>query len=123
MSGDSLSKYGHQKIIKGDTRRIRWLIMGFILLWVFIICANGAGRMAIVIGLQEEFQEPLLAVGNFVFYWPWKLIGWSNKFYQNHAEISRILDETYLLGMGLPFAIFVGFLAVQKTLKGREDLH
>lgn len=122
MSNKS-NKYGHiSRTSQGGSQTWRWLVVGLVCLWGLAVCFWNTGRLAALFGYHSALGEPAFVLAERPWYWPWKLLEWASE-YQQYEEVTRIVDQTYLMGAGVPLVLFLIYLSSQQGLKGREDLH
>jgi type IV secretion system protein VirD4 len=122
MSLSSRGKYGHISRTSQGGKAWRRAIVGLVCLWGSGVCAWNTGRIAALFGYNSALGEPAFTVTGYRCYWPWKLLEWASRF-QEHEEVARIVDQTYLMGAGLTLALFLIYLASLQGLQGRDDLH
>ena len=118
----SANQYGHLSKVKKSGQTWKWLIVGLVCLWGLGVCVWNTGRIAALFGYHEALGKPVFVAFERPWYWPCKLLEWSSA-YQQYEDVSRIVDQTYLMGVGVPMVLFIIYMASQQGLKGREDLH
>ncbi|UQZ88864.1 conjugal transfer protein TraG [Deltaproteobacteria bacterium Smac51] len=118
----SVNQYGHLNRGKKSGQAWKWLIVGLVCLWGLGVCAWNTGRMASLFSYHEALGKPAFVAFERPWYWPWKLLEWAGE-YQQYEEVTRIVDQTYLMGAGIPLVLFLIYMASQQGLKGRDDLH
>ena len=116
------SKYGHIGRANADGTLWRWLIVGLIGLWGLVVCVWNSGRLAALFDNHPGLGAPLGKIGDFGIYWPWKILQWGRQ-YQQYEEVTRIVDQTYLMAVGGPLILFLIYMVSKYGLKGRDDLH
>ncbi len=116
------SAYGHQRKEKSGGHW-RWALVAVLFLWFVGVCAWNSSRLGSMLGYDAALGAPLGELGGRVWYWPWKIIVWGERF-EGHRVIDSVVNQTYLLAVGLPVAVFLLAIYFQKfALKGRDDLH
>jgi len=117
------NKYGHiKRNSQSGPQTWKWAVIGSVGLWGLAVSVFNSGRIATLFGHHPALGEPALTVAGYRCYWPWKLLEWASEF-QQYEEVGRIVDQTYLMGVGVPLLLFIIYMASQQGLKGREDLH
>ncbi len=118
------SEYGHQrKEDKAGSLFWRWLLVIVMLVWGLSICAWNSSRLGEQLNHEAALGAPLFELGGRVWYWPWQIIVWGEKF-EGHRLIDSVVNQTYLLAVGLPVVILLLCIYFQNmALKGRDDLH
>lgn len=118
----SNKQYGHQQSEKKSGGVKTLAILGPVALWAMAVCAWGASRIAALAGYDEVLGKPLFSAFDRLWYAPWKLIEWADK-YSSYSQVKDVVDQTYLAGVGIPLLAGLIYLACQQGLKGRVDLH
>jgi type IV secretion system protein VirD4 len=117
------NKYGHlRRKSKGGSRFWRWVVVGLVCLWALAVCVWNTARIAALFGYHSALGQPAFSAFGRLWYWPWKLPQWASE-YQQYEAVTRIVDQTYLMAVGVPIILFLLYMASQQGLKGREDLH
>ncbi|MDL2260392.1 type IV secretory system conjugative DNA transfer family protein, partial [Deltaproteobacteria bacterium OttesenSCG-928-K17] len=117
------NKYGHLKRgSQSGGQAWKWAVIGAVCLWAVAVCVINAGRIAALFDYHPALGEPAFTISGYACYWPWKLLEWASRF-QQYEAVGRIIDQTYLMGVGAPMVLFLLYMASQQGLKGREDLH
>ncbi len=116
------NKYGHISRAKKGSRAWRWAVVGLVCLWGLGVCLWNTERMAALFGYHSALGRPVFVAFDWPCYWPWKLVEWASRFRQ-YEQVTRIVDQTYLMGVGVPLVLFLIYMASQQGLKGRDDLH
>ena len=116
------NKYGHISRQKKNGGAWRWAVIAAVCLWGLAVCVWNSGRIAALFDYHAVLGQPAVVLAGQPLYWPWKLLEWGSE-YQHYEEVTRIVDQTYLMGVGVPLVLFIIYMASQQGLKGREDLH
>ena len=118
----SSNKYGHLNRDQKNSQAWKWAIVALVCLWGLMVCFWNTARIATLFDYHSALGEPAFVLAGRNWYWPWKLLEWASQFPQ-YEEVTRIVDQTYLLGVGVPLILFFIYMASQQGLKGRDDLH
>ncbi|MDL2226468.1 type IV secretory system conjugative DNA transfer family protein [Deltaproteobacteria bacterium OttesenSCG-928-M10] len=122
MSQSNRGKYGHISRAAQSGSKWRWLVIALIIFWGLVVCSFNAERVAALANYHPGLGKPLAQIGGYRLYAPWKIIQWGSR-YQQNERVTKIVDQTYLAGVGVPLVLFIIYLAAQQGLKGRDDLH
>ena len=123
MSSSNKGKYGHiKRHPQNGSQAWKWAVIAAVCLWGLAVCVFNAGRIAALFDYHPALGGPVITVAGYRCYWPWKLLQWASEF-QRYEAVGRIVDQTYLMGVGVPMLLFIIYMASQQGLKGREDLH
>ncbi|MDL2226623.1 type IV secretory system conjugative DNA transfer family protein [Deltaproteobacteria bacterium OttesenSCG-928-M10] len=117
------NKYGHQRRKKKGAAPKKQPFLVAVTLWVFAVFTWGAGRIAALFGYHAALGEPAFEAFERLWYWPWKVLTWSQEYGAKYKEMQQIVDQTYLAAVGVPMLLLLIRFASQQGLKGREDLH
>ncbi|MDL2259676.1 type IV secretory system conjugative DNA transfer family protein [Deltaproteobacteria bacterium OttesenSCG-928-K17] len=116
------NKYGHLSRQNKSGQAWKWAVIVAVCLWGLAVCIWNTGRIATLFNYHDALGQPIFVIAGRPIYWPLKLLEWSSQ-YQQYEEVTRIVDQTYLMGVGVPLVLFIIYMASQQGLKGREDLH
>jgi type IV secretion system protein VirD4 len=122
MSLSSKGKYGHISRAAQNGPGWRWLVIALIMVWWLAVCSFNAERVAALADYHPGLGQPLTRIGGYRLYAPWKILEWGSRYQQSEA-VTKIVDQTYMAGVGLPLLLFIIYMATQQGLKGRDDLH
>ena len=115
--------YGHVKRQnKSDSQAWKWAVIAVVCLWGLSVCLVSTDRIAALFDYHPALGEPAFTVAGHACYWPWKLLEWASQ-YQQYESVTKIVDQSYLIGAGVPLVLFLLYMASQQGLKGRDDLH
>jgi hypothetical protein len=99
-------QYGHINRQKKSGGAWRWAVIAAVCMWGLAVCVWNSGRIAALFDYHAALGQPVVVVAGQPVYWPWKLIEWGAE-YQRYEEVSRIVDQSYLLGAGVPMLLFI----------------
>jgi type IV secretion system protein VirD4 len=118
----AIKKYGHISRASKEGKAWHWVVVGLVCLWGLGVCLWNTNRLAALFNYHPALGTSAITIAGHPCYWPWKLLEWAAA-YQQYEEVTRIVDQTYLMGAGVPLLLFLIYMASQQDLKGRDDLH
>ncbi|MDR1922625.1 MAG: hypothetical protein LBS31_12925, partial [Candidatus Adiutrix sp.] len=119
----SKNKYGHiRRNSKSGGQAWKWAVIAAVCIWGLAVCAWGTQRLAALFGYHKALGEPIGTAFGLQWHCPWKLLEWSEMAAQ-FDQAQAVVDQTYLVGAGLPLLGLILYAASQQGLKGRDDLH
>jgi type IV secretion system protein VirD4 len=119
----ALNQYGHQRVSTPKKGQMKYFILlCLLLIWVLCSMAWGASRIAKYWDYHKSLGEPFMNLSGYPVYSPLKLFPWSESM-EGDKGVKKIIDQVYMVSMGVPFLILLLYMCACSGLKGRADLH
>lgn len=116
------NSYGLKKRDSNKNKIWQWVILIGLVVWGLMVSSWTTQRIAALFAYHEGLGLPVHKAVDRFWYLPWMFIEWADKF-GHYPQVKRILDQAYLIGVGVPILSFILYMASQQGLKVREDLH